>query len=112
MKHMRTSEIQPEGVSHNPEIMKRVFLRNGEVGTVTTFGEAVLQPGQSIAAHHHETMYEVYYILEGVARFVVAGKTLEVKPGDCIVVEPNEIHEQSNPHAESVRWVYFGVAVD
>lgn len=112
MKYLRASEIPEEGVSHNPEIMKRVFLRNGDIPSVTTFGQAILQPGQAVAAHHHETMYEVYYVLEGVARFVINGNAIEARPGDCVVVEPNEEHAQSNPFEVPVQWVYFGIATD
>lgn len=110
MQHLQGNTLPWEGVSHNPEIMKRVFLRSGDVPVITTFGQAVLQPGQSVTVHQHETMYEVFYVLDGVARFVIAGNTLEVKAGDCVVIEPNEQHEQLNPFSVPVSWVYFGVA--
>lgn len=110
MKHNSIKNIPKQGVSHNPAILKQVMLNNGEIPQITTFAQAEFQPGQSVAEHIHETMYEVFYILKGKADFIIEDQKITVKMGDYVVIEPKERHSQANLYAESVSWLYFAVA--
>lgn len=100
------------GVSHNPEIKKKLFVEKGTVPKLMSFGKAIFTPGQGVGEHVHETMYEVFYITKGKARFIVNGKERNVQKGDCIVIEQGERHSQSNPYDKDVEWIYFGIATD
>jgi quercetin dioxygenase-like cupin family protein len=112
MKIIHISEIPETGVSHNEEIKKKVFLEKGLVPHVMTFASATFKPGQSVETHKHDTMYEVFYILNGRAKFVVNGADLLLEAGNCVVIEPGELHSQTNPYDDNVTWLYFGVATD
>lgn len=112
MQLINEKNVQETGVSHHPEIMKKVFISNGTIPQITTFASAVFKPGQAVETHAHETMYEVFYILSGKAVFVIEEREIVVEQGMIVMIEPKEKHSQSNPFEEDVRWVYFGVAVD
>ncbi len=45
----------------------------------------VLPPDTSIGYHRHDTIEEVYYIIEGTGRMTVDSKTFDVGPGDGIL---------------------------
>lgn len=112
MKIVKTNSLPELGVSHNPEIKKKVFIGTGEIPNIMMFGSAVFTPGQFVELHKHDTMYEVFYIQKGKAEFSVNHKKIIVSPGDCITIEPGELHAQSNPFEENVEWLYFGVATN
>ena len=112
MKIINIKKLPELGVSHNPEIKKKVLIGDQEIPGLMFFGEAVIKPGQSVEKHSHETMYEVFYISFGKAIFNVGGNEVEASVGDCITIEPKEEHSQNNPFNEDVRWLYFGISVD
>ncbi len=112
MNIVHLQDIPEAGISHNPEIKKRVMIGNGAIPNLTTFAEATFKPGQSVELHAHATMHEVFFILSGKAVFHVNGKDIAVVPGDCITINAGEMHSQRNPHAVDVVWLYFGIATD
>lgn len=112
MKLIHLSEIEEMGVSHNPDIKKRVILDKNYIPKLMTLGQATFQPGQSVDTHKHDTMFEVFYIQSGKALFVINGKSVELSPNDCLSIEPGELHSQKNPFSEPVTWLYFGIATD
>lgn len=112
MKHISIDAIVETGVSHNPDIKKKVILDRGYIPQLMTFGQATFQPGQSVDSHKHDTMYEVFYIQSGKAVFLVDDTRVELVAGDCVSIEPGEVHSQENPFKEPVTWLYFGIAID
>lgn len=87
------TSITPEGVSHNPEILKRVFLRSGQVPPVLQFATVDFQPGQRAAEHEHTGMVEIFYVTQGSGTVMVDGREHVLRPGMTLVVEPGEAHE-------------------
>lgn len=112
MKLIHLRDIPATGVSHNESIKKRVFLENGTIPNLTTFAQATFKPGQSVETHKHDTMFEVFYVQEGRAEFIVEGEKVLVAAGDCITINPGEKHSQKNPYSKDVTWLYFGIATD
>jgi quercetin dioxygenase-like cupin family protein len=112
MKRTKTFDLPWIGVSHDPTIKKQVFLERGAIPQLMTFAKAVFLPGQEVDQHVHKTMFEVFYILSGKAIFQVSGEDMMVETGDCLTIEPGEVHKQSNPFDEQVEWLYFGIATD
>lgn len=104
-----TSEIP---ANHKGNILKRVLLNKGEIPHLMMFSSATFKPLQKVEAHKHDTMYEIFFIQSGKAEFIINTKKIEVSTGDCITIEPGEIHSQSNPFQEDVTWLYFGIATD
>ena len=109
MKFTHINDLPEVGVSHNPEIKKKIIIDKGFIPSLTTFAQATFKPGQSVDTHTHETMFEVFYIEKGKAEFVVEGTKMVLEVGDSITIEPGEEHSQSNPFDEDVIWVYFGI---
>ncbi|RKR14698.1 Cupin domain-containing protein [Maribacter vaceletii] len=112
MKLVKTKELPEVGVSHNAEIKKKVYIERGEIPQLMMFGSAVFKPGQKVELHKHDTMFEVFQIVNGKAQFIVNNKTIILSEGDCITIEPGELHAQSNPFKVDVHWNYFGIATD
>jgi mannose-6-phosphate isomerase-like protein (cupin superfamily) len=110
MKLIHLSDIQETGVSHNPEIKKKVILAKGYIPNLTSFSQATFLPNQKVDTHEHPTMFEVFFIQEGKAVFTIEDKNFELKAGDCITIEPGELHSQENPFDKPVTWLYFGIA--
>lgn len=112
MKITHLNDLPEVGVSHNPNIKKKVILDKGYIPKLMTFGQATFKHGQMVEPHAHETMFEVFYIEKGKAEFIVNDVKIVLSPGDSITIEPGEKHAQSNPFDEDVTWLYFGIATD
>ncbi|MBU1202690.1 cupin domain-containing protein [Patescibacteria group bacterium] len=112
MKIVSIKNIPGDSVSHNPEIKKKILIAKGEIPQLMTFSKAILKPGQSSQSHAHDTMYEVFFIISGKAIFNINNNETEVSEGDCITIEPNEKHFQTNPFDLDVKFLYFGIATN
>jgi mannose-6-phosphate isomerase-like protein (cupin superfamily) len=112
MKLVRTSQTPEVGLSHNEDIKKKVFLEKGYIPQLMNFSSATFKPGQAVESHQHLTMFEVFYLISGSADFVVNQEKITLNAGDCITIEPGEVHSQHNPYNEDVVWLYFGIATD
>ena len=112
MKIVDWHSLPELGVSHNPDIKKKTLIGQGEIPQLMMYGTAVFKPGQKVELHKHDTMYEVFHIQTGNAIFNISGKDYEVGPGQCITIEPGELHGQENPFDTEVTWSYFGIATD
>lgn len=104
LKIKNIKDIPKVPANHQGEVLKKVLLNKGEVPHLMMFSSATFKPNQKVEAHKHDTMYEIYFIQSGKALFVINNEEIQVKPG--------EIHYQSNPFAEEVTWLYFGIATD
>ncbi len=112
MKLTHINDLPEVGVSHNPEIKKKIMVDKGLIPHLMTFAQAIFKPGQRVGTHAHETMFEVFYIEKGMAEFTVEGTKVILTAGDSITIEPGEKHSQSNPFDEDVVWIYFGIATN
>ena len=80
---------------------KQVIVRGGVLPGVPQVAIAEFAAGQATEPHVHETMYEIYYVLEGQARYYIGGEIVDAEPGDFLVVPPGTVHHQeitSTPH--------------
>jgi quercetin dioxygenase-like cupin family protein len=110
MKIIKTETLSLLGVSHHPEILKKVFVEKGTISHLMMFGEATFKPGDAVDLHAHETMTEIFYITTGKAIFEIEGNVTEVEKGDCVVIEAGEKHLQKNESDSDVVWLYFGIS--
>lgn len=109
MKRNSLAEIGPESVAHNPEVMKRVLLRIGDVPHLTQLAQSRFAAGQSTAGHAHADMVEVFLVESGFGEIRIDGKALELREGVCVVVEPGERHEIACPGPGDLVLTYFGL---
>ena len=109
MKYAALDSITPQGVSHNPEIQKRVMLRAGELPHLTTFAQACFKPGQIADRHKHDDMVEVFFVQSGTGEIVVETAVHPLTPGVCVAVEVGEHHEIRNTGDTDLVITYFGL---
>src|SRR5262245_43550517 len=67
-----------------------------------SLAEARLPSGASTTAHYHPKAEEIYYILAGRGRMVLASETAEVGPGDAIAIPPGITHQITNTGSEAL----------
>jgi quercetin dioxygenase-like cupin family protein len=109
MKIVSLGDVPEEGVSHNPEIGKRVLIRRGELPHLTNFSRAVLAPGQAAAAHSHADMFEVFFVEAGAGTIRAGGEDARLEAGVCVTVGPGEHHEIVNTGTAELVLIYFGL---
>lgn len=109
MKIISLADAVAAGVSHNPEIEKRVLLRREDVPHLTHFSESRLQPRQVTRAHTHAGMCEVFYVLDGTGAIRIDGLEHRLAAGICVAVEPGESHEIANTGETELTLLYFGI---
>ncbi len=109
MKIVEMDRVEPEGLSHDPNILKRVLFHEHELPGSVRLSHALFKPGQKAAAHCHEDLHEVFYILSGFGRFIIDGKVVEVGEGSSVRIDPGEEHELINSGQEDLALIYFGL---
>ncbi len=93
-------------------MLKEVFIGSGEVRGLTQFAKSTLEPGGSTTRHVHDTMTEIFYVLEGELKFWEEEEETTALEGDCVIVAPGELHALSNPSNRKATFVYFGLAAE
>ena len=63
-----------------------------------------VQPGAATAKHSHAWEHEVY-ILEGAGSVSGAQDARALKPGACVYVSPNELHQFTNTGQTPLRFI-------
>ncbi|KAA3665411.1 MAG: cupin domain-containing protein [Chloroflexi bacterium] len=111
MKHINLSSIPAQGVSHNPEIQKRVMLQNGFLPHLTTFAQATFAPNQQTTLHSHADMAEVFFVESGEGIILVEGVERPLTPGTCVAIEAGEQHQLTNNGKTPLVLTYFGIEV-
>ncbi|MCF6157315.1 MAG: cupin domain-containing protein [wastewater metagenome] len=112
MKIISLSDITEEGISHNPEIKKKVMIRRGEIPYITNFSQANFKPGQTSGQHIHENLYEVFLVEEGEGTICIENTEYYVRKGFCVVAEPGEMHNIINTTQSDFVITYFGLKAE
>lgn len=111
MKMISLKDLPEEGVSHDPDLMKKVMIRQGQLPHLKSFAQLRMTPGQVAHAHAHDSLYEIFLIETGDGTLDVDGKEYTVSAGTCVVFEPAEVHEVTNTGSEELVLTYFGLEV-
>jgi quercetin dioxygenase-like cupin family protein len=111
MKFTSLNNLPSESVVHNPAIKKKVMLRKGDLPHLTNFSQSRFAPGLRAGAHAHDDMAEVFFVESGKATIYIDGEKFPLLPGNCIAVEPGEVHEIINDGAEDLVLTYFGLKI-
>ncbi|RKX46992.1 MAG: cupin domain-containing protein [Verrucomicrobia bacterium] len=112
MKLIKINELPEQGVSHNARIRKRVMLKGGEVGPITSYSRAVFPPGEKAGAHRHDDMTEVFTVESGCGEIRIDDVAYGFSAGVTVVVEPGEVHEIISTGSTELVVTYFGVLVE
>lgn len=111
MKITSLDAITPGGVSHNPEIEKRVMLQAGDLPHLLTFAQARFRPGQVADRHVHADKAELFWVEAGTGEIEVDTAVFLLAPGVCVAVEAGEFHEIRNTGTADLVLTYLGLQV-
>lgn len=63
-----------------------------------------VEPGGNTPHHSHNYEHEVF-IVEGKGRIEQDGEFREIRAGDVVFVEPNKLHQFTNPGSEPLKFL-------
>ncbi len=113
------SDTPIRSTSHNDKhgrpITKQQFMEPFHVRNLAGYSVATLLPGQRVDFHRHDTMHEMFYILEGTGYFTIEGKEALVEPNTFIHIAPQELHGIFVPlenNGVSMKMLVVGVVVE
>ncbi|MBM3132119.1 MAG: cupin domain-containing protein [Chloroflexi bacterium] len=111
MKLISLADVPEEGVSHDPDLIKKVMVRGGEVPHLKQFARLRMAPGQVAHAHAHAGEYEIIYVEAGEGIVRIADRKSRIVKGTCVVFELREVHEITSAGPEDLVLIYFQVSV-
>lgn len=111
MKIFSLADIAGESVSHDPQITKKMLIRDGELPHLTKFAQLRMTPGQIAHAHSHTDEYELFLVEAGEGSMAVDGEEYHLSAGTCVVFDPEEIHQIVNTGKDDLVMTYLGVRV-
>ena len=109
MKIISLADLPLERVSHDPQIVKKVIIPNGELPHLKKLSQSYLTSGQIGHAHAHTDMYEVFLIESGEGTIRIGEREYQLTQGTCVVVEPSEVHGIVNTGSGEMILTYFGL---
>ncbi len=109
MKVISMNDIPEEGVSHDPQLRKKVIISDGELPHLNKFAQARFAPGQVAHAHSHDDFYEIFLIESGEGIIKVGSSEQSISEGMCVIFEPKEVHEVVNTSMNELVITYFGL---
>ncbi len=68
-----------------------------------SLAEATVPVGGATDEHYHPVAEELYFFQGGRGRLRVSGEERDVHPGDCVLIEPGEIHKLVNTGDEPLQ---------
>lgn len=100
MKLFSLHETPYEPVSHDPGLKKKVLARD-VLPSVKHISHIILQPGDSVSEHSHSDYVEVFYCIRGDAVFFINRKSVSIRKGHLLFVEPGETHSIQKVNEET-----------
>jgi len=91
-----------EAVIENPATGEQIAVVRHDA-EILVLDDRWTRPGHRAAEHVHPAIEERIEVLEGRARFRVAGAERDLGPGDAVVVAPGVAHLGWNPREDEVR---------
>lgn len=109
IKKRHVDEVSKEPTRNGA--LKRVLLHHEEVDSpyLMFLNEVYVAPGETISAHQHADMEEVFYFLSGQGVMQIADEKQDVTAGDRIIVPAQTLHVLTNTSDTEMKFVCFGV---
>ncbi len=109
MESINISDIEFSDSSHTG-VFKKVILSGSEMSSsVTQVAYAELKMGEVIEEHSHNTMEEVFLVLEGNCEFYLNGVS-NVLFKNCVIKIPPRIKHKLKAITDT-KLYYFGVSI-
>lgn len=109
MKLVRRRSLRRERVSHDPRLRKLRWLERGAVPGMVQLAATTLPGGYATRSHAHADMWEVFLVLSGSGWATVDRCRVPLQAGDCLVIEPGEIHRLRARPGGRLRLLYAGL---
>jgi mannose-6-phosphate isomerase-like protein (cupin superfamily) len=90
--------------NHGSEI-RPLIDRTTSAITQCSLAEETLLQGQEVTPHRHQTIEEIYYVVEGCGLMTVGDQQREVSAGDAIFIPRNHRHTLKNTGTEPVKLI-------
>ena len=116
MKIIRFKELKFIPASHEdpqvPGVLKKVLFKKGDLlkGEIPMINWCQLGVGKSFQAHYHESMKEIFIILNGQASIKIDNEEEELGKGDAVVIPMRKVHVMKNIGNEQVEYIALGIA--
>lgn len=100
-----------ENASH-PGVWNQVLLTKANVqpGQMQMLNWATLPGSASFQPHYHEDMQEIFLILHGQVQMRVDHQIVELSDGDCVVIQPREVHQMTNLSSQEAEYIVLGIS--
>ena len=109
MKLSHLDNLPSVPLSHNARISKKQLLAYDEVPGLAQFAQAIIPPGECVAAHCHDDMIEVFFVQSGEGIISIDGVDCAITPGASICVDAGEVHALQNTGSGNLVLLYFGL---
>jgi mannose-6-phosphate isomerase-like protein (cupin superfamily) len=107
------SLLRPAKNAHHGKgtILFRRLWDNDDFATNWYFVDhCILPKDTSIGYHQHNTIEEVYYVINGTGRYTVNDKTYDVRPGDALPCRLHDVHGLYNNSDDDLEIMVVSVA--
>jgi mannose-6-phosphate isomerase-like protein (cupin superfamily) len=95
----------PLVTEHGETIYELIGRAVGETTERHSLAYVTLSPGKSALLHYHPQAEESYFILKGQARMVVGDEEATVRPGQAILIQPDQAHKITNLGQEDLEFL-------
>ncbi len=92
---IRIADIAPSLPPLHYDLQSRRILNDAEVGWFK-ISHVTLQPTGHSDTHMHKGAEQLYLVLKGEMGVNIEGRELRVKPGEAVLVKPDEKHRNYN----------------
>jgi mannose-6-phosphate isomerase-like protein (cupin superfamily) len=100
--NVRNPRTIPPVKSEHGEIICELFGNSAGGSQAHSLAQIVIPPGKASLKHYHPVAEESYSILSGTARMEIDGETVQVGPGDSVVIVPPQVHRIFNTGADDL----------
>ncbi len=102
------SDIEFTSTSHSGQFKKVIFGGSEMASSVTQVAYTELEEGEIVAENSHNSMEEVFLVIEGECEFSLNGVLHILNKGSVIKISPKTKH--SLRAISNTRLYYFGVS--
>ncbi len=95
----------PTYVTRDGSVIRELMHPTQHGNRQQSLAEATVAPGAVTALHRHHQSEELYHIIEGTGRMMLADDEFDVAVGDTICIPPMTPHKIANTGTTSLRFL-------
>jgi mannose-6-phosphate isomerase-like protein (cupin superfamily) len=116
MQIVRAKDLNFVPASHedikDPGCLKKVLYKRGDLadGNLQMINWTKLPIGKAFDPHYHESMSEIFIILNGQVEMEVDKDKEILSKGDMVIIPAKAVHVMRNICSEDVNYIAMGIA--